>query len=553
MARITVSTISTSDPEYLRKAQEFIRNDLTRKKVDRPDILKTELLAEETIVIMSQHAPEGAPLHIMIKKLLGDVSITLSMPGEEFSPDPNIVGVNSEIDDDGNEDIIRAIFLRAFLDKYKYFHKRGTNKVRIIADKAGKTAIYLTLIALVLGLLFGLMLSTLFPASLSEPVCNYILQPFKTMFMNAIKIIVGPVVFFSLVTCFSQFKSLSELGKLAGKVMLVYMITTLIAVSLGFCVALLTQPGELGFALKSVSDVSTTNISTDYDFSLLNTLINIVPSNLLAPFLNSDTLQIMFLAVLVGVAAGMIGDYSNVLNEINEACNSLFLTITTLIAKLIPIAVFASVALMIYNLGGSAVFSVLESVGVTILAVFCMICVYGLAVMLIGRLNPIQFFNNIKEGMLTSFTLCSSSAAMPTNLKICVEKLGISPKLCNFSIPLGTTINMDGTSIYLAVTTVFLARAYDIQIDSSMLISLGFTIILLSLGAPGVPGCALVCEAVLIESLGLPIEAIGLIIAVNPITDMFDTMNNTTGDMAASLLVARSENMVDLDVFNSKK
>ena len=551
MAKITVSTISTADPDYLRKAQEFIRNDLTLKKVDRPDIIKAELLAEETIVLMQKHAPEGVPLHIMIKKLLGDVSITLSMEGEEFSPDPNIIGVNAEIDDDGNEDIIRSLFLKAFLDKYKYFHKRGVNKVRIIADKAGKTAVYLTLIALVLGLIFGLLLNNVFPASFADIVCNYILQPFKTMFMNAIKIIVGPVVFFSLVTCFSQFKSLSELGRLAGKVMLIYMITTLIAVSLGFCVALLTQPGEFGFALKGAQDLAATNISTDYDFSLLNTLINIVPSNLLAPFLESDTLQIMFLAVLVGVAAGMIGDYSNVLNEINEACNSLFLTITTLIAKLIPIAVFASVALMIRNLGGSAVVSVLESVDVTILAVTCMISVYGLAVLCVGRLSPIKFFSKIKEGMLTSFTLSSSSAAMPTNLKICIEKLGISPKLANFSIPLGTTINMDGTSVYLAVTTVFLARAYGVQLEGSMLISIAFTIILLSLGAPGVPGCALVCEAVLIESLGLPIEAIGLIIAVNPITDMFDTMNNTTGDMAASLLVARSENMVDLDVFNS--
>ena len=180
-----------------------------------------------------------------------------------------------------------------------------------------------------------------------------------------------------------------------------------------------------------------------------------------------------------------------------------------------------------------------------------MIAFYGLMVLVAARLNPIQFFKNIKEGMLTSFTLCSSSAAMPTNLKICTDKLGIHPKLCNFSIPLGAAVNMDGTCIYLSVMSLFLARAYAVEVTPSMIASVVVTIILLSLGAPGVPGNALISIGVVLVQLGVPVEAIGLIIAVNPISDMFDTVNNITGDMAATLIVARNENLIDIDKFNA--
>ena len=180
-----------------------------------------------------------------------------------------------------------------------------------------------------------------------------------------------------------------------------------------------------------------------------------------------------------------------------------------------------------------------------------MMCIYGLLILIIGRLNPFKFFKNDKEGIFTSLTLSSSSAAMPTNMRICTEKLGVSPKVANFSIPLGATINMDGVCIYLTVIGLFLAKAYGITIDLPSLISLTFTIIMLSLGAPGVPGCAFICLGVVAESLNIPIEALSLIIAINPILDMTDTMSNTTGDMATTVIVARKEGLLDLEKYNS--
>ncbi|MCR5656473.1 MAG: dicarboxylate/amino acid:cation symporter [Butyrivibrio sp.] len=542
--------VSVKDADYLEKSLSFIREFLTSKKVSKENIIKTELLSEETIVLLTKHAPEGSSIRIQAKKTFSDVNLVISMKGEQFSFDPGESDISLDIEEDEAEDAIRALFLKAFGEKYKYTHKDNINRVRITAEKSGQSSLYATLIAMALGLILGFLLKTVFPAPVANVVCSYVLEPIKTMFMNALKIVIAPVIFFSLVTCFSQFKNLAELGKLAAKVMAVYMMTTVVAVFIGTSIALLIKPGAFGFALSESVALSEVNINTDIDYSLLHMIVNIVPSNFVKPFVEADTLQIMFLAVLVGIAVGMIGEYTSVLSEIFEACNSLFLTITTMITKLIPLAVFCSVALMLFNMGGSSFLTILHGGIVQIFSILTMICFYGIMVLLAGRLNPIKFFKNAKAGMLASFSLSSSSAAMPTNIKVCIEDLGISPKICNFSIPLGTTVNMDGTCIYLSSFALFLARGYGVSLTSSMMLSMFITIILLSLGAPGVPGNGLICLGVLLNQIGVPIEAVGLIMAINPIIDMFDTVNNTTGDMAASLLVARSENMVDLEIFN---
>lgn len=222
-----------------------------------------------------------------------------------------------------------------------------------------------------------------------------------------------------------------------------------------------------------------------------------------------------------------------------------------MIARCIPAAVFCSVSLLVIELGGGSLLSVLGAGLTHVLITLCMLCVYGILVLVMARLNPLTFFRKNWEGMLTSFTLCSSSASMPTNLRTCTDKLGISPKVCNFSIPLGATVNMDGTCIYLCVMGLFLARAYGVSVPLSSLFSIAVTIVLLSLGAPGVPGSALVCMSVVLTALNVPVEAIGLIIAIDPLLDMFITMSNTTGDVMAALVVARTEKLLDLEKYKS--
>lgn len=546
--------IRADQENALAECIEFIENALKRIGTDKTLLLKTLLLAEDSAAQIIKYADEGASVTVRIKKVLGDAQIVISAPGRQFDPfkrsDASWVSV-ADMDSEEAADAARAILLKAQGEKLKFSSKAGRNSVRIISGQSERSQLILTFAALILGLLFGVLMTAVLPESVSSGLSTYVLVPIRTMFMNALKIIIAPVVFFSIVTCISQFKDISELGRIGVKTMGMYLFTTVIAVFLALGVSMLFQPGTPGFALQLSGTLQEVQMDTKVDASLLNTIVNIVPSNFLRPFLESNTLQLIFLAVICGLAVGMIGEYSSVLQNFFDALNSLFLTITTLISRFIPLAVFCSVSLILVETGTGSLLSVLSMAGTHLFTILCMFCVYGVLVLTLGRSNPLTFFRKNRNGMLTSFTLSSSSAAMPTNMKTCTEKMGISPKVANFSIPLGATVNMDGTCIFLMVSGSFLARAYGVNLQGEMIATMIITVILLSLGAPGVPGSALVCLSVVLNGLNVPVEAIGLIIGIAPFLDMFDTMSNTTGDVAAALIVARSEGLVDLKKYNS--
>ena len=293
-------------------------------------------------------------------------------------------------------------------------------------------------------------------------------------------------------------------------------------------------------------------MSDDLNSSLLNTIVNIVPDNVVKPFENSDTLQIIFLAVLFGIAIGMVGEYSMPLQNGVEALNSLFLKVTSLIVRFMPAGIFCSIALMVIKLELDSAVSILQMAGTHVLCIFSILVVYGLLLLVVGRLNPLTFYKKNREGMITSFMLSSSSAAMPINLRTCTEKLGVSPKVASFSIPLGATVNMDGTSIILTVGSIFLAKAYGVEVSGGMLLTMLVTIVLLALGAPGVPGSGIVCFGIVLSGLGVPIEIVGLILGIYPFIDMLNTVSNITGDVAVTTIVAKSEGLLDLKKYNSK-
>ena len=553
-------SFNIGDGQALQDSLAFIEETLKKNKLDNKHIMWALLMAEELIPQMIRFAAEGADLRVQVLRYLGDISVTIRAEGESFDPyaisadnpsadNPSEIG---QMDDKEAEQAIRGILLRSQGDKLKVSHRNRVNKVRILVDRSRQRMLIQTTAALLIGLAVGILMKFVFPPVLSGGLTTYLLNPIKTMFMNSLRIVIGPVIFFSIISCISGFKDLTELGRIGIKVMGTYLFTTLIAILLAFGISMVLKPGTFGFAMPMAGNMGAVNVDLSVDTSLLHTIINIVPSNLLSPFLESNTLQIIFLAVLCGIAVGLIGEHTSLLQEFFEACNSLFLTITTLITRLIPEVVFCSVAMMAANTDGSSLAYVLGYAGVVLLGFLCMILMYGLLLLILGRLNPITFFKKNWEGMLTSLMLSSSSAVIPTNIRICTEKFGVSPKVCNFSIPLGATINMDGTCIYLTITGLFLARAFGVPVPTSAMVSLAITIILISLGCPGIPGAGMVCLGIVLSQIAVPIEAIGLIMGINPFLDMFCTMSNTTGDVAASLIVAKSEGLIDLDIYNSK-
>jgi Na+/H+-dicarboxylate symporter len=543
-----------NDRAEIGRALDYVEQQLADCKLNRRQRMLSMLTAEETIVCLMEHAPAQAELTLSFTRFLGAVELNISAPGEPFDPaETDLLGNVELADMDAEQErAVRSLVLRARSDTFRYKNRAHRNTVQISVKKSDRRQLYMTLGALVLALVLGMALKALAPVALQNALNTYCFTPVKTMFLNALKMVVGPVVFFSIVSCLSQFDNLRDLGKIGAKVMGMYLLTTMLAVAVGLGAVFLLKPGDASLA-AFVTDAADATIAaaSSTKISLLDTVVNIVPSNFVKPFLEADMLQIIFMAVLCGAAAGMIGDFSKPLRDFFEACNQLFLKITTLIVKVIPLAVLCSMTALVMTTGNEMLLAILCFVGTFLLALVCMLAVYALLVLAFARLNPLRLLQKHAPTMLTNFSLASSNAAMPFNLESC-KKLGISSKVSSFSIPLGATVNMDGSCIYMAVAGLFLARVFGVELDGAALFSMVFSIFVLSIGAPGIPGAGLICLSVLLTQLGVPAEALSLVMGIDSLMGMFRVAVNSTGDVAVSLIVARAEGLLDLERYNER-
>lgn len=533
--------------ETLRGSLSFIEAELNKHKVGNKLSMRAMLIAEEVIADFIEYATPGSTLTVTIRRTFMDTSINISAPGIGYDP-----YYGSDDLHEGSAKAIKSILLRSVGDKLRYSHRNGINSASIAVGQNEGNMLTYTMAALVIGILAGLLLKYFSPDNLTGALSEYVLMPASTIFINAMKMVVGPLIFFSIVNSISQFNSLSEFGKIGAKVVGIYLLTSVAAVIIGFALVLTLKPGANLDVLPVMDNIYETTETATVENSVIGTLESIVPSNMVNPFLESNTLQIIFLAVICGAAVGKLGKHSGLIKELFESLNSLFVTITSFITRLLPVAVFASVSIQVVNLDAQSAMAIASFFGTYLLGIIAMLVFYGILILIVGRLSPLRFYMKNREGMITSFSLASSSAAIPTNIRICTDKMGISPKICNFSIPLGATINMDGGCIFLVTTCMFLANVCGVDVPLSAMISMGVVVVLLSLSAPGIPGAGLITNNIALAVIGVPVESFSLILGIYALIDMLMTMNNTTGDVAASLIVAKSEGLLDTDVFNDK-
>lgn len=549
-------TVIDTTPEAIAEGMDAIREMLNGYGLKPADINKAELVTEETLSEMAAHADQGAKITLSVRMFLKTVTMEIRCNGQEFKFAPaesDFSWSDYDPDDPTEEDMMQrlhGIIAHSFAKEVKYKHTGGCNFVKIVAIRSERTFLYHTVGAMLLAILVGMLLSSINMEGFNTLLNTYLLVPVKTIYMNALKAVVAPVVFFSIVSCIVRFSDPSELGRVGGRILLMYLFTTLIAVAVGFSAFYLFQPGNPMNALGTV-DVSSIT-SKSMEVSIKDVIVGIVPSNFVKPFLESNMLQLIFLAVICGIATGMIGKYSDMVKDLFEAGNDLFLKITTIIIGFMPFAVFCSITSMMITTGVKTIISVLGMLGTFLFGLVCMMTIYCLLILVIGRVNPLHFVQKYVPTMLQVFSMASSNASIPVNMDAC-ENLGISKKIYSLSIPLGATLNMDGTCIYLGVFALALAKTYGIPVTGATLFSLSISIIVLSMGAPGVAGAGLICLSVLLEQMGVPLEAIGLVMGIDSLIGMFRTMSNCLGDVAVSTIVAKQEDALDMDKYNDKK
>lgn len=367
------------------------------------------------------------------------------------------------------------------------------------------------------------------------------------VFVASLKMLVVPLVFVSIVCGVVGLEDIKKLGRLGGKTLGLYLLTTGLAITSAIILAVLIKPGG-GFEM-SIENLQFTPVAGK---PLTDVLIDMVPSNPIKAAADGKMLQIIVFAILFGVGLTISGKSGHVVADVFVHLNEVIMKIITMLMFIAPYGVFALIAKVFAEQGAAAILPLLSYFLLTLgVLLIHMAFTYGTLLKLFAGLNPLRFLAKLKPVLLFAFSTASSNTTIPVTMKTVTEKLGVSHKIAAFTVPLGATINMDGTAIMQGVATVFIAQAYGINISVADYATVVVMATLASIGTAGVPGVGLITLAMVLRQVGLPVEGIGLIIGVDRLLDMVRTAVNVTGDATVSCLVAKSENQLDFEAFKS--
>ena len=399
------------------------------------------------------------------------------------------------------------------------------------------------LLSMFLGIFFGSLINNLFLDYSLVVFSIEIFSALGTIFISSLKLMVVPLVFFSLVTGVAQITDSSKLGSISIKAIFLYLATTSIAISLALFFSNFINIGS-GAGL-----ISEAKFVTPTPPSLKEVFVNIFPTNPIAAMANGEMLQIIVFSLLVGLGVKSLSSSENLINFFVSG-NNLMLKIVELIIWIAPIGIFCLLTDIFSQIGFSIIYD-LAGYFFLLIAVlmFHGIFVYSFFLYFFTGLNPIVFYSKLKEVILFAFSTSSSSATMPLTLKTAKDKLGVDQSVASFTIPLGATINMDGTAIMQGVATVFIAQVYGIDLTMTDFLMVILTATLASIGTAGVPGVGLIMLAMVLQQVGLPVEGIALIIGVDRLLDMVRTSVNVCGDSMIACLISSSENNLSQEIF----
>ncbi|SMF56603.1 dicarboxylate/amino acid:cation symporter [Pseudobacteriovorax antillogorgiicola] len=403
------------------------------------------------------------------------------------------------------------------------------------------------ILAMALGIAVGILLSHSDMAWTQTYLVDGAFHVGGQIFIRSLKMLVVPLVFVSLIEGVTSLSDLSQLGRVGGKTLALYLMTTAIAISMAISFGLLVSPGQ-GIELSSESQFVAKEAP---GFGQI--LIDLIPANPLEAMTQGNMLQVIMFAILIGLGINIQGKKaSSLLNFVKEA-NGVVMVVLSILMLIAPFGVFCLVAKIFATLGFSAILPLAKYFLVVVAALICQVTlVYTSILKVFSGLNPMVFIRKFREVWLYAFSTASSNATLPITLKTVEEKLGVHNKIASFSIPLGATINMDGTAIMQGVATVFIAQAYQVDLAVTDFLMVVLTATMASVGTAGVPGVGLITLAMVLNQVGLPVEGIGLIIGIDRLLDMMRTAVNVTGDATVSCIVAKSEKALDTATFSNK-
>lgn len=545
----------------ISKVREYLSAECKRLRINSKSAFRLVYQTEEILATLIEHAPEGAMMEIRLKRhFLIRSKIVIKIDGDNFNLTESIINtykqidfVVSEIDDDAMKRI-RSFLQVKYRDDIKYKNVGNINIVNMYVGVSESLQLYQTVFALILGIIVGVLCSLFFSEDIQNDLLNYVFNPISSLFMNAMKFVVAPVVFFSVISCITSLQSLSELGKIGKRIMEFFAITTLCTMFITYIlgVSFLSADTSIQGLVSETQNTAFVSDSSNTDVSLLSTILSVVPSNIISPFLDVNMLSVIFTAILVGVALLYIRDNVKILPHFFNEANDLFSRITDIIIKFVPIAIFATMATTAIMFTLEQAMSFVNLFLVSVGACIVMIIVYLILVLVISRVNPFIVLKEMLKPLLTGLSIGSSVACMPLTMQSC-SKLGVSKQVYSCSIPLAITFNKNGTSILILLATMFMAKVYNIDLDLNTTVNLLVLTLVMSVAVPGISSGCLIVLATMFNSLAIPVESISLIIGIVMIFEMFSTATNIGASIVSSVLAASKIDFLDRSVYKKSK
>ncbi|KPZ56857.1 dicarboxylate/amino acid:cation symporter [Pseudoalteromonas sp. P1-25] len=411
-----------------------------------------------------------------------------------------------------------------------------TSTTSINNNEPKKMALWLKiLIGMIAGIIAGMLLGN---------NAEYI-KPLGQLFISAIKMLIVPLIFCSLIVGVTSMKDTTKMGRIGVKSIVFYLATTAVAISIGLGLGLLFEPGA------GLNMVATTVADAKPSPTLVDTIVGLVPKNPVGSLASGNILQIIVFALSLGIALNLIGEKGEPASKMFESLADAMYKLTELVMKLAPYGVFALMAWVSGKYGLDVLLPLIKVIGLVYLGCIIHVLVLGGGfVGLLGKLNPQRFYKGIIEAQIIAFTTTSSSGTLPASIKCATQNLGVSRTVSSFVLPVGATINMDGTALYQGVLALFIAQAFGIDLTTTDYLTIIATATLASVGTAGVPGAGLIMLSLVLTTVGLPLEGIAIVAGIDRILDMARTTINVTGDLMVTLLIGKSEGELNETLYN---
>ncbi len=531
------------DAENFADMQTKLEPQLEQLKIKQKDILDAELLVEEIFWRMVNKGKAAQVKVQVVKRLFGKVQVQMTAEGAPYSP---LIELSDWDEDTDDEDYFSMMILKANRQKMNWLRKNNLNVITINVRSESNLQTVLTVAGIFGGLICGVLMREFLSPEAEAFICETIIRPPETMFLNALSLLIAPVIFFSVASGIIGMNAGANVGRIGSKLIGLYLCTSVLASIVGLSVAEFL----FGNGVPQIGTIPTDAAVESYEFSMIKFIVDLIPADFVRPIAEGKILQIIFIAIFFGISINALGNKVAPLKELVGNLNDVFAKMMSMVMFFVPLIAFFAMTILALELEAEAVMIISKLIIVQLVAAPVL---FGVFLIFIGRVGKISFKPFAKKGLALlppAFATSSTSAVMSQMMNLCTGKLGVSPKISSFAVPLGASgLNCAGAMIYIITVCVMLLKMYGVELDLQTCALFAVLSVPITVSTPMVPAASVICIVTIAACFGVPNDVAALIFCLDALSDRIATCMNVLSNMTATTTLARTENLLDEKIY----